>query len=589
MGESGKMKISLKEGKLRLFADIFRNMKWAVGVLSDFKVRLRVYSAVLIIQAIYSIYLTTRMGSIIDLALEDNVYQLVVNGLTLIALYIFVIFLSVFSNRFSAVNYNGMYNELELKVYRKIMDSSWEELTEYHSGDLITRLTTDIKVVAGNTSGLVPTIIAKGVLITASVVYILYLDFSMVVVIIIVAPLIVLASRAYMGKIYGSQKKIKELESRINSYNKETFNNIQAVKAFGLGNLFYDRMNTLENDRKDADLKSNRYSLTSWSISYFIGIIGASVCIGWMFYRVHAGVISFGYLSVLGFLAVEIANAAKEILNLVPTMMDYLASSDRVRTILALNDEEEKSDPASVEKLIETGIENGVSVEIDDMFFKYKNGYSVFEGASLRADPGEIIALVGPSGEGKTTMLRIILGIVTAYAGNVRAYSGSESISLGKQTRSIISYVPQGNTMMEGTIMENMQMVAPEATKDDIIEALKTACIYEFIEKLPDGLDHKLGESGLGFSEGQNQRLSIARALLKDVPILLMDEATSALDVVTERRVLDNIMKKNPKKTVILTTHRPTVLTMCDRVYRIANKKVNIIGEEDIKELIDEF
>ena len=118
---------------------------------------------------------------------------------------------------------------------------------------------------------------------------------------------------------------------------------------------------------------------------------------------------------------------------------------------------------------------------------------------------------------------------------------------------------------------------------------LKTACIIDFVEKLPDGLDHKLGENGLGFSEGQNQRLSIARALLKDSPILLMDEATSALDVATERNILNNIMKKNPKKTVILTTHRPTVLSMCDRVYRIADKKVCVIEQDDIRKLMDEF
>jgi ABC-type multidrug transport system fused ATPase/permease subunit len=495
----------------------------------------------------------------------------------------------VFSKRYAARHYNGMFNEHELKVYRKIMDSSWEELTEYHSGDLITRLSTDIKTVAGNTSGLVPTIIAKLTMIICSVIYIVVLDYSMLLVVIVVTPMVLISSRIFMGKIFQSQKKIREVESRITSYNKETFNNIQAVKAFSLGDLFYDRMDKLESYRKKVDLNSNKYSILSWALSYFVGIVAATVCIGWMFYRVHMGVISFGHLSVLGFLAVQIGTAAKMLLQLIPTIMEYVASAERTRRILDLSDEKDVADDEEMDSFVKEGIRNGVTVHIEDMHFKYKNGYSVFEGATLEANPGEIIALVGPSGEGKTTMLRIILGIVTALSGNVYAIASEKKVALGKQTRSIISYVPQGNTMMAGTIKENLIMVNQQASDEELKAALETACIGEFIDKLPDGLDHRLGENGLGFSEGQNQRLSIARALLKDSPVLLMDEATSALDVATERKVLDNIMKKNPKRTVILTTHRPTVLSMCDRVYRIAEKKVTVIDKEDIQKLMDEF
>ena len=279
----------------------------------------------------------------------------------------------------------------------------------------------------------------------------------------------------------------------------------------------------------------------------------------------------------------------KALLNLIPTVMEYMASAERVKKLLSLNDEEEKNEPEAVNVFSKDAVMDGTSIKIQDMHFRYKNGYSVFEGASLEAAPGEIVALVGPSGEGKTTMLRIILGIVTAFRGRVEATCGVKSLPLGKQTRQLISYVPQGNTMMAGTILENMKLVKPEATEAEVIDALKTACIYDFVSRLSDGLDHKLGENGLGFSEGQNQRLSIARALLKDAPILLLDEATSALDVTTERNVLNNIMKNDPKKTVILTTHRPTVLSMCNRVYRIGNKTTTVIGDDDIRKLMDEF
>ncbi|WP_026657847.1 ABC transporter ATP-binding protein [Butyrivibrio sp. AC2005] len=583
------MSFPLKKEKLHIFVDIFRTLRWALRELKSFRVRLYLYVIILVLQALYEIFIASRVGNIIDLALLDNMKELIKTASIFISMYAFNIVICIISNRFAAHNYNGMYNTLELKVYRKIMDSSWEELTEYHSGDLITRLASDIKTVAGNTSGLVPTMIAKLTMIICAGIYIIALDYSMILVAIIVAPIVLIASRLLMGKIYKSQIEIKEIESRINSYNKETFNNIQAVKAFNLGNSFYDKMVAFEDYRRSVDLRSNKYSIISWGISFFAGLLGAAICIGWMFYRVHLGAISFGALTILIFLAFQVGDAMKVLLNLIPTIMEYMASADRVKKILNLNDEDVISSGENIQSFADDAEKNGASIKIEDMFFKYRNGYEVFKGASLEANPGEIVALVGPSGEGKTTMLRIILGIVKAQKGMVLASNGISSLPLGKETRQLISYVPQGNTMMAGSILENMKLVNPDALDEDIIDALKTACIYEFIEQLPDKLHHMLGENGLGFSEGQNQRLSIARALLKKAPVILLDEATSALDVATERQVLNNIMKKDPKKTVILTTHRPTVLSMCDRVYRIADKRVNVIGDTDIKKLMDEF
>ncbi|MBE5825467.1 MAG: ABC transporter ATP-binding protein [Butyrivibrio sp.] len=583
------MKFPVKKEKLYMFLDIFKTLHWAISELKQFRARLILYIIVLVAHALYEIYLASKVGNIVDLALVDDMEMLVKTGILFIGLYFINIFISIISDRLAARNYNSMFNALELKVYRKIMNSSWEELTEYHSGDLITRLASDIKTVAGNTSGLVPTMIAKITMIVCAGIYIIVLDYSMLIVVAVVAPLVFIPSRIFMRKIYLSQMEIKNMESRINSYNKETFNNIQAVKAFNLGHIFYAKMEDFENQRRKVDLTCNTYSICSWSTTLLAGLLGMSACIGWMFYRVHMGVITFGSLSILVYLTVQAGLAMKTLLSLIPTIMEYMASAERVKGLLALDNEEESNEADMLEDFTMAATREGASVNVENMYFKYKNGYSVFEGASLTANPGEIVALVGPSGEGKTTMLRIILGIVTALKGDVYASVLDKKLGLGKQTRSIISYVPQGNTMMAGSILENMRLIKQDATEDEIKEVLKTACIYDFVKNLPDGIEHKLGENGLGFSEGQNQRLSIARALLKDSPILLMDEATSALDVATERNILNNIMKKNPKKTVILTTHRPTVLSMCDRVYRIADKKVSVIGQDDIRKLMDEF
>ena len=234
----------------------------------------------------------------------------------------------------------------------------------------------------------------------------------------------------------------------------------------------------------------------------------------------------------------------------------------------------------------------GIGLELKELNYAYHTGTKVFLNANLNAYPHEIIALVGPSGEGKTTMLRLLLSLLKPQNGELSVCSGanfSKKISLSPSTRKLFSYVPQGNTMFSGTIAENMRIVKPEATDAEIIEALKLACAWEFVAKLPDGIQSEIKERGGGLSEGQAQRLSIARALLRKSPILLLDEATSALDVATERNVLKNIMQDTYPRTCIVTTHRPTVLNICTRVYAIREKKCECLAESEIQKLIAEF
>jgi ABC-type multidrug transport system fused ATPase/permease subunit len=208
----------------------------------------------------------------------------------------------------------------------------------------------------------------------------------------------------------------------------------------------------------------------------------------------------------------------------------------------------------------------------------------------MEAKPGEIVALVGPSGEGKTTLIRLILGLVHPQLGEVTIEaSNGMNIPMNADTRHLFAYVPQGNTILSGTIAENMRMAKEDATDEEIVAALKAACAWEFVEKLPETFNSKIGEKGRGFSEGQTQRIAIARALLRDAPVLLLDEATSALDVTTERLVLKNIIKEHPNKTCIVTTHRPTVLNMCERVYRVMDTRITQLSEEESSKMAMDF
>lgn len=250
---------------------------------------------------------------------------------------------------------------------------------------------------------------------------------------------------------------------------------------------------------------------------------------------------------------------------------------------------ESLEDEQEAKKLLAKAKDIGITVEMKDVSFRYGDNPYVYQNANMIASPGEIIGLIGPSGQGKTTTLRILLGLYHPKAGAVTVSNpGYETIPISSGTRCLFSYIPQGNTLFSGTIADNMKMLRPDASDEEIIEVLKTACAWEFVAQLENGIHTEVSEGGNRFSEGQKQRLSIARALMAKAPVLLLDEATSALDMVSERKVLKNILRRDPLQTIIVTAHRPSVLSICDRVYKIQEGRIDEVDEEGIKAFLNE-
>ena len=339
--------------------------------------------------------------------------------------------------------------------------------------------------------------------------------------------------------------------------------------------------------RLDFQKMSMATSILMTLISYIVSYS----CYGWGIYRVWSGAISYGTMTMFLSLSGTLTGSVNSLVSLVPSAISLGISAGRLMDIVEMPQEDYSAD-GEVEQFAKKYQSGGIGLEMKDLSYTYHTGTEVFSKASLEAWPHEIIALVGPSGEGKTTMLRLILSLLRAQEGEAWVGAGedrSQRITLSPSTRKLFSYVPQGNTMFSGTIAENMRNVKPEATDEEIVEALKLACAWEFVEKLPDGIESMIKERGGGFSEGQAQRLSIARALLRKSPILLLDEATSALDVATERKVLKKIMTDTYPRTCIVTTHRPTVLGICTRVYAIRGKKCEVLNEQEIAEMEKDF
>ena len=388
-------------------------------------------------------------------------------------------------------------------------------------------------------------------------------------------------------------KRMREVSSQVMTFNEESFQNVQVIKSFGLTALYEKKLRQVQKIYRDVRLDYNKFSIVTSAFMSLIGSAVSMVCFGWGVYRLWTGHITYGTMTLFLQMATSLSGSFSSLVYMVPRAISAATAAGRIMAVSELPKEKcENLD--QIRDFLEANRSYGIQVQVKGMDFSYCTGKKVFQNADFVARPGEIVALVGPSGEGKTTMLRILLGIVNVQKGTVTVTSGNTSnddqtYPISAATRMLFSYVPQGNTMFAGTIGENLRIMKENATDEELNRVLKLACADRFVHSIPTGLNSPIRERGGGFSEGQIQRLSIARALLADAPILLLDEATSALDVKTERQVLKNIMKAEKNKVCIVTTHRPSVLGICSRVYRISGGSITKVDEDEVSQMMMDF
>lgn len=505
------------------------------------------------------------------------------------AMNLFSIGVTAWSDRISAKIRVMVTQEIRADVFGKILLADWEALSEYHSGDLLNRVNNDVNTVATNVLGWIPSFITSLVQFLATLALIVYYDPTMAVLALLSAPVTLAMSQMLMRKMRTYNKKMLQVNSQLMSFNEEALQNIQYIKSFGLMKKYDQLFEKQQETYKMVNLEYNRFSILTSSFMSIVGMGVTGVCFGWGVYRLWSGAITYGTMTLFLQQAGNLSSSFSSLVYMVPTAITAATSAGRIMAVTELPAEQQEDTEETEEFICYARKKGGVTVAIEKISFGYQKGEDVLTDASFHVDPGEIVALVGPSGEGKTTMLRILLGLVSAREGAVWAQSGERKLRVTSATRRLFAYVPQGNTMMSGTIRENLKLLNSEASEEELWRALEIVCADDFVRNQTEGLDTYLKERGGGLSEGQLQRLSIARALLCDAPVLLLDEATSALDVATERKLLRNITESASGKTCIVTTHRPSVLNMCSRVYRIDKQNVNRLDEEGIQKIIMEF
>ena len=568
------------------FSEILDDWKWIFSYSARYKGAIAFYVVLGIISTSMGLISSVASKYLIDIITGYETSKLWIMAVIMVGSSLFSLAFSSIISRISTKLSIDINNDIQADIFDKIIDADWLSLNKYSNGDILNRFNSDINTVSSNAISWLPTIIIAVYNFTATFLVILHYDWIMALIALGSAPIMLLCSRLLIKKQRDYSKMVREMSSNLMSFEVEAFYNFDTIKSFGVAPHYSRKMRWWQGKFRDISLKYNMFTIKTNILLSVLGTVVQFAAFGYCLFRLWTNEITYGTMTLFLQQRSNLSTAFNNAVSIIPSFLNSSVSAHRIRELVELPREVHIPESGEMDKYAEQGFE----VRMKDVNFSYTEGNRVITDSAFRAEPGEIVALVGPSGEGKTTMIRLILGLIRPEEGEVRlcAADGQE-IEMNAETRHLFAYVPQGNTILSGTIAENMRMVKEEATDEEIIEALKISCAWDFVEKLPDQINSSVGERGRGLSEGQAQRIAIARAVLRDAPILLMDEATSALDVATERMVLKNIVQKHPNKTCIVTTHRPSVLNLCQRVYRVMETRVTELSEEESSRMAMDF
>ena len=568
------------------FGEIIDDWKWIFSYSKRYKGAIAFYTVLGIISTSLGLAGSVAGKYLIDIITGYEMDKLGLLLFIMIGSTLLTIFFNNLVNRISTKLSIDINNDIQADIFDKIIDADWLSLSKFSYGDVLNRFNSDIGTVSSNAITWLPTIVIALYNFVATFLVIMHYDMIMALIALGSAPFLFISSRFIIKKQREYGKKVREISSEIMTFEVETFYNFDTIKSFGVAPHYSDKMRWWQKKFKKISLDYNMFSIKTNVWLSLLGALVQMVAFCYCLFRLWTHDITYGTMTLFLQQRESLSSSFNKVVNIVPAFLNSSISAHRIRELVELPKEVHIPESSELDKLAD----DGFTIKLRDVHFSYVEDNRVITDSEFVACPGEIVSLVGPSGEGKTTMIRLILGLVRPQEGEaVIIASDGHEVNMNAETRYLFSYVPQGNTILSGTIAENMRMVKADATDEEIIEALKIACAWDFVEKLPEKINNTVGERGRGLSEGQAQRIAIARAVLRNSPILLLDEATSALDVATERKVLRNIIQQRPNKTCIVTTHRPSVLNMCQRVYRVMDTKVTELSEEESSRMAMDF
>lgn len=527
------------------------------------------------ISAVSGVAIAIISKNLIDFSVKGLMDKTIVYAALFAGIILANLGIRALSSIISTKTLERLSNSIRQRLFAKIAWSEWLPVTKYHSGDILTRLTSDIGTVASGVVNTLPSIISLGVQLVAAFVTLLYYEPTLAILAFILGPFTVLFSRIWGKKLKRLHIKVQESESSYRSFLQEAIANILIVKAFRMEHQSNRKINQLHQERMKWVMQRNKTSVvagTTLGLGYWSGYFMA-FCYGAL--KLSSGATTFGTLTAFLQLVGQVQGPFMGLASTLPQVIAVIGSTERLIELEALPVEDNSG---------EVQLNLPVGISLSGVSYSYPNSKPVLEKVSANIYPGEIVALIGQSGEGKTTLIRMLLALLKPDIGEVSFVDRHRRYTASASTRDWISYVPQGNTLFSGTIEENIKSGYAEASAQEVEAAIQAACARDFISELPEGIHTVIGEHGLGVSEGQAQRIAIARALLRKTPVLILDEATSALDIDSELHILNSINELNPPRTCIVITHRPSALGICSRILKIKDSKLVEEGMRDKSE-----
>lgn len=453
-------------------------------------------------------------------------------------------------------------NLMQLRAFARLMHSVWTGKEQFHSGDVMNRLIRDANEITAIITDTLPAALCVCVRLVFAFIYLFHFDSWLAIVVLVVAPFFLFLSKMYINKMRKLTREIRKTDSRIQSILQESIQHRMVLKTLEQSNGMVKKLsltqNHLQGQVKHKTLFSSFSNLTV-NIGFTAGYLLTFI---WGVYRLDAGAITYGTMLAFIQLVGQIQGPFRDMTRFVPAIIGAITAAERMEQLEQTPTEESSERQYFL---------HGAGIRFNNVTYMYKDGHrNILDNFSFDFAPGSTTAILGETGAGKTTLIRLVLSLLQPTRGSVEFYDKEKCVLASPDTRCNLVYVPQGNTLLSGTILDNLLLGNPEATEADMYQALRMACA-DFVFSLPDSINTVCGEGGTGFSEGQAQRIAIARALLRQGNILLLDEATSALDAETEQQLIANIssLAKEKQQTVLFITHRPAVVEYCENTLQL--------------------
>ncbi len=517
--------------------------------------------------SVLSILFAFAIKGVIDGAEEGNA-----NKLLSYAVFIGVIVIFQF---FGRITINGLTERIRGKLemlyrarlFKQITEKKQDKIGAYHSGELMNRITSDVGVVCDGVTSIVPSIVAAGTRLVCAIVALVILDWIFAIAFSVAGLLVFIILGLLRGKLKSLHKSAQEADGKVRSFMQECIENLLAVKVFSGGGRVEKKADKLQKDHFNIKMKRKNYSVVGNALYNFIFSAGYLFALIYGSVKLLNGALGYGSLSAILQLVNNVQVPFATLSNVFPKYYGMVASAER---LVEIEEVESEGDQALLDgNEIYSKLKG---IKIDDVTFTYDRD-TVIKNANFYLEKGDCLFIHGASGIGKSTLIKLLLGVYPPDSGRMFLDLEGEEIDLDYSTRSLFSYVPQGNMLFSGTLKDNVTFINDGADQEQIDRALSVACASEFIDELPEKLNTVVGENGVGLSEGQIQRIAIARAILAGSPILLLDEATSALDEDTERKVLDNLSGLEGV-TLVIVSHKKAAERICNKKIKIKDKKV---------------